>query len=262
MRNCRGLAVSQLLLLIATLVVIFVFGYRQYARHFGAVPVVVASEPLSAGFPIAWEQLKVVKLPRDQVPPEAFPSQQLILGKMPSRAVPSGRVITGTDFFRERMDLKKLIPEGRVLYSLNLSNKTLPLAGISQGDSIDILVAGVSTEEKQRVANVLVRDARMIGYSSGGNSDESPDDGKKKGPLGVDLGAPPQDNNKPAEAILMVAILPEDVISLAKADGSGLHMALVLHGESDVGEERLTFNNHHRVEVIQGKESRIVAVPD
>lgn len=249
-----------MLLLGITILVILTFSYRQYSRYFGTDSVVVAKVDLNAGVPVAASQLGLMQLPRDQVLPAAVTSPQLIIGKAPTTGVKAGSVVTQFDFAPLRLDLKQFIPEGRVLYSLNVSNKTLPVSGISRGDSVDIIVAGLSSEDKQRIANVLVRDARMVAVSAARNVE--PPQESKKSAFGVDLSPVPDENEKTPESTLMLAVLPEDVVPLAEADGSGLHLAVVLHGDSESAEDRLRVKNRKRVQVIQGKDSKLVALPE
>ena len=57
----------------------------------------------------------------------------------------------------------------------------------------------------------------------------------------------------------MIAVLPKDVIRLAEADGTGLHLALVLHRPAEEGSDRLEVKNRERIQVIQGSGSKRVA---
>jgi Flp pilus assembly protein CpaB len=259
----RGLSASQLLLLGITALVILYFGYRQIDRHFGSTEVVVAKQPIALGQAVNRDQVKLSRVSKDEVPDDAIERIGDVVGKTIRRGVEKGGVLKGKDFAARQVnqtDLKTFIPEGRVLYGLNVSNQTLPGYGIMQGDSIDIMVAGASSENQVRIANVLVRDVLMVGYSISGGGDSG--GGDQGSGFGIDIPPPSsRDDDDEVSTLLMLAVRPEDVVRLAEADGAGQHLAIVLHGKAEDGEDRLKVTNRERVQLIQGKSSRMISLP-
>ena len=222
--------------------------------------VVVAKEALPAGGAIADNQLRTKRLDKGVVPPDAIRRSADVIGRRIQVAVEKGAVLRAANFavFQTAVpDWKEYIPEGRVLYALNMTNRSLPLIGLKRGDSLDVVVAGTSSEDQTRIANVLVRDVRMVGYTRPNTDSPTADD---SGPLGSKIAPPPAaGEDDSAESILMIAVLPKDVIRLAEADGTGLHLALVLHRPAEEGSDRLEVKNRERIQVIQGSGSKRVA---
>jgi Flp pilus assembly protein CpaB len=248
------------LLILVVVFLVGALGYRQYTRHAGGVSVVVSVNSLAQNETISLSDLETIEVPRDRLPRGAFQTPGQVVGRTPSRAVEPRTILTGADFAPSVPDLAQLIPEGRVLYSLNVPNKTLPPSGLTGGDSLDVLVSGISGAGKHRTANVLVRDARLVAYTRNhppARQEEAP----KKTLLGVKVDPPSQAKPKDSGAVLMLAVEPEDVIPLAEVDGSGLHLSIVLHGERGYREKRASVAGRNRVEVIQGRQASLVVVP-
>ncbi len=251
----------QVLLLVATGLVILFFGWRQFDRR----TVVIAKEALSSGQVVGERQVGKKRVSRSDLPADAIREPGDIVGRTIRASAAKGQVLRVADFRAERptVVLTDMIPEGRVLYTLNVRNQTTPFEGLRVGDSLDIVVAAPSSQDQRlRIANVIVRDVTMVGFvraarNNGGSNGNG-------GVLGVDLSAAAAsaDDEEEKPALLMVAVRPEDVVPLAEVDGSGIHLAVVLHGKTEEEEERLNVKNYReRVQVIEGKGSKIISLP-
>jgi Flp pilus assembly protein CpaB len=261
--NDKGLTMPQVLLLALTCLVILFLGWRQFDRYYGSRTVVVATAPLQGGQVIAADDVKTQKMPRREVPEDAILKLEEVVGQTIRNTVEEGGVLAISDFLVETLPVEfaNMIPEGRVLYTLNLTSLTIPLSGLRMGDSLDVVIQGSSSEdERLTIANIIAQDVLLIGYTESPNSAVS--SGADSGPLGLDLAQPPVEDEEKTTRV-MLAVQPEDVVPLAEVDRSD-GLALVLHRrqEQDEGEERLEVKNFRdRVQLIQGKESAIISIP-
>jgi len=228
--------------------VVGLLGYRQFVRM--ASPsrtVVVAQSALSSGKVVTAEDAKTVRRSSDSVPKDAFSSKADVEGKRLSRAKKGGEPFVTTDFAATVSTTTKplswQIPEGRVLTTLTIENLVVPFNNFRQGDSIDILVAGM-TQERRRIAQVVVQDAYVVGYVM----PKIPRSREVKGIMGLAKAMPDKEKAN-QKAALLLALKPEDVLPVARIDGSGNHVSLVLHAPPN-GQDRLTVSAGPRPKTI------------
>lgn len=223
----------QLVVFVLALAVLGVLAYRQITR-IGAFtrPVVVAATPITDGTILEPQQLQLIRMRKRAAPEGALGAISDVEGRLLLEPKRPGEPITLSDLrfrkARQRENLADLVPSGRVLTTLTLSNLTIPGKELQLGDRIDILASG-QTDAGQPLARVAVRDAYVIGHIRR----RRPPPGSPENILGIDA-TPPQTQSTRQESALLLALWPDDVVPLAEVDASGLHITLVLHGTDTV----------------------------
>jgi Flp pilus assembly protein CpaB len=221
-------------------VLLALLGYRLMARLTaprGAV--VTAAVALPKGAVLTPAQLTMAAVRRG-LPAGALQSPTQVQGRMLTVGKQAGEPILRADLAEPPPppSLSAMIPEGRVLTTLTIRHLSIPLTDLRRGDRVDVLTAGV-TEKGQRVSRLVVRDAYVLGHAlPAREGDEPQDKGKKR--LGIDVrppAGPLASENK--GQVLLLAVQPADVVSIAEVDGSNAHLSLVVHSRDSVKSGRL-----------------------
>lgn len=197
-RADRGLTLNRSLLLGMAVVVAALLAYRQYDRFTNPrVPVWVSASSLSKGQQVADTSLVQVQLPR---PKGALVQRTDIAGRTLVTSKPAGQPFYPADFAPTATDssLSNDVPQGRVLATIRISAFDLPAAQLGNGDRIDIFQSSGSS------AVPVARDAQIMGR----------------------MGTP--------ASALVLAVRPEDVVSLTRAQGTRGALKMVLYAAADV----------------------------
>ena len=222
----------------------------------------VLTESLAAGSMVKPEQVAMGSFKSGEVAGTLLDDPGEVTGRTLVRAKKAGEPLYPGDFSQSSGGggpmLSSLVPEGRVVTTLTLTNLTVPYKELRSGDRVDILVGSAGADRK-RTSVVMVRDAQVLGYLA-------PPPARRengKGLLGMLSGSGGEGKTKVPPG-LMLAVKPTDVPALAEIQGSGAPLTLALHARKAVeeGKQLLVGRNPEArtVEVITGSKRETVKV--
>lgn len=253
----------QLVVLVLAIGLVCLLAYRQISELVAPKrAVIVVSQTLKAGSVINEAHLRIRRLREDSVSAAALQDLNGYTGMRLVRDKEAGEPLYPGDFTANqglsRTPLAHLVPEGRVVTTLTLSNRTIPYRELKVGDRIDILAAGRGADGSRSSA-VCVRAAYVLGYLA------PPPKSRKNSSKGL-LGLIAQEGkDKSPPPGLMLAVFPAEVLPLARLDGSGAHMTLALHNPKTVEDGSIHTTQRipspHYVEVISGANRETVKLP-
>jgi Flp pilus assembly protein CpaB len=228
--------VLQLVVFILAIGLLGLLGYRQLDRVLTPRrTVAVLSKALKAGEQLSAEHLTMTNLRSKHLSDAVLDDPGVAIGRILARNKREGEPIYPSDLARSsvgpKTPLAELVPEGRVITTMMLTNLTIPYRELKGGDRVDILAAGSSTRG-QRSSSVIVRDAYVLGYLAPPVTRSEP----RRGLLGIMSSAEKKKKTPPG---LMLAVFPQDVLPLAEIDGTGVHVKLALHNSKTVKEDNM-----------------------
>ncbi len=255
-RKSKGSATASIVLFVTSGLMASVLGLRQYDRA-TTTDSWVTSIPLKAGQILTPAALKPARVKQDRIGienPKQLVGQQLKVNKgagetlQPGELAPPARAKSKT--------LAQHVPEGRVLYSLPVSDpSTLPLSQLHGGDRLDILVRG------RYGVRTAATDVRLIGVMRPRTPGSRATDSQSITSL------LPQKSNRSNSAVgattLILAVDPNHVYPLAHI-GQQDAISLVLHSARDVASGRAVSvtpsKTERAVEVMAGLDRSTVFV--
>lgn len=194
-----GVTLNRGLLLGGAVLVVALLAYRQYDRFANPrVDVWVSTAALTKGQRVTDTQLVQVRLPRPKgalVRREDIAGRELAVGKQAGQPFYPADLVANVS---DDAGLAASVPPGRVLATVRVSAFDLPVSQLENGDRIDILQASGDG------AVAVARNAQVMGR----------------------MGAP--------TAALILAVRPDDVVPLARAQGTRGALKMVLYSASDV----------------------------
>lgn len=148
---------------------------RQYAaqNEVAAVPqqnetaaepktlAVIASKPLAAHKPIEREFVQVA--PVAVLPQGHFTTVEDVVGKVPLLDIDAGAPVTGR-YFQEGNALARVVPEGHLAISLEISDVIAVGGFLRPGDIVDILMYVRGDRDVTEQARILLKDIRVLAY--------------------------------------------------------------------------------------------------
>lgn len=233
------------------LVIIVLLVWRQVVR-LTTEPAWVASTSIEAGQLVTRDMLEIG---RSSQAANSLQDPTQIIGRTLRVKVESGEVFRVADFTSpSRQGLSKVVPEGRVLYTLVPDQTSIPHTQFSAGDRIDVVVRG-ARGVRTVAQNVIVMGALQPpkAYRNGGNGRASLTQlvNRSTGDA-TSTGTP-----------LVLAVKPLDIYPLAGI-GTQERISLVLHSASDVSNGAMVQirpeYQHRTVEIYNGNERENVGV--
>ena len=195
---------------------------------------VVLTESLKAGSVVNPELVAMGSFKSGEVAATLLDDPGEVAGRTLVRAKKAGEPLYPGDFSQSIGGggpmLSSLVPEGRVVTTLTLTNLTVPYKELRAGDRVDILVGSAGADRK-RTSTVMVRDAQVLGYLAPPARRQE----KGKGLLGM-LTSGNGEGKTTVPPGLMLAVKPTDVPALAEIQGSGAPLTLALHARKSVEE--------------------------
>jgi hypothetical protein len=121
-------------------------------------------------------------------------------------------------------------PAGRVVVTLRSQGMLLPVQQLRQGDRLDIVATAVPGEERPRVVG---RDAYYIGAMMAKSQPQ------RRSAL-TDMVASASRKPSPAGvAGLVLAVRPQDVVPIARAEAERNRLSFALHGKNEIESGKL-----------------------
>ncbi len=215
--------------LIVAAVLVAVLGFRQVHRA-TATPIWVAGAALAAGTRISSQDLKLVHQRKSSLPAGALVDRGDIEAQVIYRPKPGDRPFFAEDFIRPQrpapIPLATLVPEGRVLTTVKVTQASVPYPQLRMGDRLELVAVGGASG-----ARVVASNAFLIGSLAPGRQAPA---AKSTNRLGVDLSPPKQQKRGSGGLSLILALRPEDVLPVAETQGSEVSITVVLHGHHEV----------------------------
>ncbi len=219
--------------LIVAIVLVGILALRQVHR-LTAESMWVADAALAPGTRIGPGHLRLVRERKQAVPRDAIAGREAIEGQVLYQPKAAGRPFFPRDFVRPAKPvptpLSTLVPEGRVLTTLEISQTSVPYPQLRMGDRLEVVAVDDSN------ARVVASNAFLIGSLSPG---VRPAPAAKKSRLGIEASPPVRQKRGAGGLALILALLPEDVLPVAEAQGSEASITVVLHGRHEVEEGEL-----------------------
>ncbi len=246
-RKSTGSATASAVLFVASGMLASILGIRQYDRV-TTEPAWVASNPIEVGQVLTPSMLKQAPVKHDAI---GIQNPQQLIGQRMKTSKKPGETFSAADFQtiekKPPQTLAQHIPEGRVLYSLQMGTQgSIPLSQLQGGDRLDILVRG------RTGVRTAATDVRLVGVirprSPAGNNATTP------GLKGL-AQKKPEAKSATGATTLVLAVYPEHVYPLANI-GNKDAISLVLHSAHDLAQgNRITITpekTHRPVEVLAG----------
>lgn len=255
--NGHGRPYLKIGLLAVAVLLVGLLLYRQVDRLAGPQREVwVAKADLARGAVLGPDDFEKKEVRDRRVPEDAVDDPSQLVGRRLARATTAGAPLVAADFAAGGGggSISGQVPEGRVLMTLRVGSQSLPLAQLRRGDRFDVLAAN-----RRLDSGSVASDVYFVGWIR----PQQPGGGREKGSVfGIDLTPP---GRPPAEDVvsLLLALKPEDVNRLARAEAGGLRLSIVLHGRSEVQDGRLLelpAPRPSKVELIAGAKRQSVAI--
>ena len=208
--------------------------YRQIDRLMGERRTVwVAASDLGEGEVVARDDLEEKRVAESRVPRGAIANAAAAVGRALSRQKPAGATLVAADFAPTNGDPRSIagmVPAGRVLMTLRVSDRALPFPELRRGDRLDLLAVGGGGR-----GGSVASDVYFLGWirPAGDDGDE-----EKDTIFGIDL-TPPGRTPVESTISLLLAVRPEDVFRLARVEALRAPVSVVLHGQTEVDDGRL-----------------------
>ncbi len=226
-RRSKGSTTASMVLFVTSGILASTLGVRQYDRATTEMGWVTKAT-LHAGQVITADFLTQDKVKQDAV---GIANPREIIGKKLKVTKQAGETFRAQDFAppqqRPSSTLAQRVPEGRVLYTLQLgSNGSVPFSQLTGGDRLDILVRG------QYGVRTAATDVQLVGLmkSGGGKAAGANNPGKITSLMPR---KEPQNSGGGGDTTLVLAVLPEHVYPLAHISARDT-VSLVLHSAYDV----------------------------
>ncbi len=131
-------------LLAVAVVLVAVLLYRQVDRLGGPRQSVwVAKAALARGSVLKTDDLELKRVRAAGLPAGAVTDVSTVVGKRLRQGKAAGSPLAVGDLARgDRGSIAGLVPEGRVLMTLRVASKSLPLEELRRGDRLDLLATG------------------------------------------------------------------------------------------------------------------------
>jgi Flp pilus assembly protein CpaB len=247
----------QLVLLGLALILVLVLGVRQGQRLLAPKSEVwVAKADLPAGTVIGPQQLERRKVPESALPKGALADANAISGKPLSKAKQAGEPFVPGDFAGEERAaaVAEMIPEGRVLATLRISQQRLPYKNIKVGDRLDIVLTG----SRGGPARVVAHDAYLVGKLTPPPQPPQPAATGRSALIPAGM----VERRAPTTIGLLLGVHPEDALPLAQAAASG-NLQIIVHGKTEVASGQLIeLPEQNPVEFIAGsRKTQLVVTP-
>lgn len=259
MKRLRGAGMTAVAMIVLSGAAVSALGQRQYVR-FTTDEVWVSARPLEAGQVIQASDLArgLVDSDRSSL---SVPDVRALIGKKLAAPKVEGEMFTQDDLtVPQRNWLSDMVPEGRVVYSLEPDMSLIPYTKqLRNGDRFDIL----ATAPGGRVSS-LAYDVILLGILKDETArPQAPDpaDGILASTVNNTQSASAPE---PGGGLLMLAVNPEYVYPLASALGSSAKLSFVVHSNASVvSGDQLTIRppvQERSVEVFAGLEKSYVTV--
>lgn len=242
--------------IVVALTLLGVFGQRQYVRA-TTQETWVAAKHLQAGDVIGRGDLAPGRV-NGSAPAGMVAQLDKIVGRRLAVDKGEGEAFAAADFVpEERPWLAAMVPEGRVIYTMVPDKHLLPYSRqLRGGDRFDILMTATGGR-----VHPLAFDVILLGVLRD-NTQSANANPRGRGLLTVlaSSGATDDATDGGESNLLVLAVKPEHVVSLASAQGAPGRISFVVHGQTEVRDgKRLTVIPPRRsVEVVAGlRRSRI-----
>lgn len=247
-------------LLALAVVLVGILLYRQIDRLAGPKRTVwVPRSNLALGAVVDEDDFKAVRVREDEVPRGAVTDVRQVAGRTLVRVKAAGTPLVASDFATTQGgsgSIAGLVPEGRVLMTLRVSDRKLPFPELRRGDRLDLLATGGRGQ-----GTSVASDAYFLGWIRPADDQTGSEESARI--FGIDISPP---GRAPADGTvsLLLALRPEDVYNVARAESTAAPVSIVLHGQSEVQEGRLlelpVAPDPARVELIAGATRKTVAL--
>ncbi len=195
-----------------------VLGVRQIDRM-STVQAIVVSQNITAGQQITPATLRMAKVDADALRGTLQDPNQLV-GKLLTVTKKAGETIYADEVTSpKQVALSKVVPEGKVLFTLKQPQSGIPFSKLNHGDRFDILVKGRGT------VRTVARNVRLIGIV---RQDNAMTTKQTKTSQLTNTGSVPH-----SSLSMVMAVDPKDVYPLASI-GSNDVVSIVLHSAYDV----------------------------
>lgn len=259
MKRLRGAGMTAIAMIVVSAAAVVTLGQRQYMR-FTTDEVWVSARPLEAG-----QVIQTSDLTRGLVDAErsalAIPDMRALVGRKLAAPKVEGEMFTQDDLTApQRNWLSDMVPEGRVVYSLQPDVSLIPYTKqLRNGDRFDIL----ATAPGGRVVS-LAYDVILLGILKDETASPQATDPADSLLASIANNTPSASAPEPRGGLLMLAVNPEYVYPLASALGSSAKLSFVVHSHASVvSGEQLTIRppvRERSVEVFAGLEKSYVTV--
>lgn len=215
--------------------------YRQVDRWTGRTAW-VAKAPMARGAVIERGDLRRVRW-RGELPAGAVEDRRQILGRSVTRDKAAGDPFLAGDL-ADRPDPGSIalrVPEGRVLYTLRVPAVSIPYPDLRRGDRLEVVAVG------RTGSGPVANDAFFIGWIKPAPPEEDDDGG---GLFDLDLRPLGGAGSGAGLITLMLALHPQDVIPVARAQARQARLSLALQGHG--GRLELPSTRADEVELIAG----------
>ena len=229
-RGRGGISIPYVLTVAVALLAVVILGMRQLSR--ASARVVVARAPIAAGERIDASKLVLASVARNAIPAGALLDPAALLGRVSQRPVGKGAPITAADVTAPPPAkwLADAPPPGRVIVTLALPGTLMPLQQLRLGDQLDVMAVSPPPNAKARLVG---RDVYFLGSMMPRTQPE-----QRSGTLaGIVSAANPR--RARSGVGLVLAVRPEDVASLARAEASGDRITFALHGSQEIRSGKL-----------------------
>ncbi len=228
-RKSKGSVTASMAMFVSSGIMASVLGLRQYDRATTELAWVTQSD-LRAGQTISQTMLKRARVKEDRL---GIEDMRLVIGKRLTTDKRAGETISPADLSEPSRpaarSLAEHIPEGRVLYSLQLgSNSSVPLSQLRAGDRLDVLIRG------RYGVRTAATDVRLVGVMRP-RSGASPSAADAK--ITSLLPQKPKAMPTSGATTLVLAVDPAHVYPLANVGTQDI-VSLVLHSAYDVAAGR------------------------
>jgi pilus assembly protein CpaB len=197
--------------------------YRSLQSRSGAsdVPgqdVVLAAGDISVGSKIEDKDLKVVRFPSADLPPNSFHSKSKIIGRGAVLPISRGEFILPPKLAGENagIGMPALIPRGMRAISVRVNDIVAVAGFVTQGTHVDILLTGNPSGSSDQQTTTVLEDVAVIAV---GQNLERNSEGK------------PQ-----TAPVITLLVSPDDAEKLTLAASQG-HIQLALRNPLDTGQE-------------------------
>ncbi len=228
-RKSKGSVTASMALFVSSGILASVLGLRQYDRATTA-EAWVTSLGVQAGQVIDASMLKRARVDQDRIgveDPRKLIGRRLAVNKAAGESISAAELAPPPA--KVSRSLAEHVPEGRVLYSLQLgANSTVPLSQLRAGDRLDVLV------RSRRGVRTAATDVRLVGVMRPRSGAGPAGDDKKIAGL---LQQKPSSPAVSGATTLVLAVSPEHVYPLAHV-GTQDTVSLVLHSAYDVAAGR------------------------
>jgi pilus assembly protein CpaB len=152
------------------------------ASNRSGVGVIVAADDIQLGTRIADKDLKVVNIPKDDVPQRSFTDKAQVIGRGAILPISSGDFILDNKLAGQNAGsgLPALIPPGMLAMSVRV-NEVVGVAGFVQpGTRVDVLVTATPSGGNENQTSTVLRDVAVIAagqrleHNSSGEAQVSP----------------------------------------------------------------------------------------